>query len=101
MERGSPARVARGHAVSSLTTVRTTRLHRNTREARVHAVSSLTTVSPTCLHRTRSEVFGSSAPGSSPASHSTWKPLQMPSKKKTNRGGGNGANGEGGIDARA
>ncbi len=24
-------------------------------------------------------MFGSSAPGSSPASHSTWKPLQMPS----------------------
>ena len=49
------------------------------RVARVHAVPSLTTVSPTCLQRNRSDVFGSSAPGSSPASHSTWKPLQMPS----------------------
>ena len=34
---------------------------------------------PTCLQRKRRLVFGSSAPGSSPASHRTWKPLQMPS----------------------
>ena len=34
----------------------------------------------------RSEMFGSSAPGSRPASHSTWKPLQMPSTEPAVRG---------------
>ena len=33
----------------------------------------------TCRQTKRRPSFGSSAPGSSPASHSTWKPLQIPS----------------------
>ena len=40
---------------------------------------ALTTSSPTWRQTKRSDVFGSSAPDSSPASHSTWKPLQIPS----------------------
>ena len=40
---------------------------------------ALTTSTSTWRQTNRSDVFGSSAPGSSPASHSTWKPLQMPS----------------------
>ena len=47
--------------------------------ARVHGIDALTTSSSTWRQTNRSDVFGSSAPGSSPASHSTWKPLQMPS----------------------
>ena len=45
----------------------------------VHDVDALTTSRSTWRQVKRSDVFGSSAPGSSPASHSTWKPLQMPS----------------------
>ena len=33
----------------------------------------------------RSDVFGSSAPGSRPASQSTWKPLQIPSTRPPSR----------------
>ena len=40
---------------------------------------AFTTSTSTCRQTNRSEVLGSSAPDSSPASHSTWKPLQMPS----------------------
>ena len=47
--------------------------------APVQAVEALTTSSPTWRQTNRSDVFGSSAPDSSPASHSTWKPLQIPS----------------------
>ena len=47
--------------------------------ARVNGESALTTSTSTCLQMKRSESLGSSAPGSSPASQSTWKPLQMPS----------------------
>ena len=47
--------------------------------ALVHAVDALTTSTATCRQTNRSDVFGSSAPDSSPASHSTWNPLQMPS----------------------
>ena len=32
-----------------------------------------------------SEAFGSRAPGSRPASHSTWNPLQMPSTSPPSR----------------
>ena len=52
----------------------------------VHFVSALTTSSSTWRQTKRSDVFGSSAPGSSPASHSTWKPLQMPSTSPPWRG---------------
>ena len=47
----------------------------------VHGIEALTTSMSTCRQTNRSDVFGSSAPGSSPASHSTWKPLQMPSTR--------------------
>jgi len=47
--------------------------------ARVNGVSALTTSTSTWRQMKRSSVFGSRAPGSSPASQSTWKPLQMPS----------------------
>jgi hypothetical protein len=50
-----------------------------TEHPRVHGIEALTTSSSTWRHTKRSEVLGSSAPGSSPASHSTWKPLQIPS----------------------
>ncbi len=45
----------------------------------VNGVSACSTTSSTCRQTKRSDLFGSSAPGSKPASHSTWKPLQMPS----------------------
>jgi hypothetical protein len=54
--------------------------------ALVHAVDALTTSSATWRQVKRSDVFGSSAPGSSPASHSTWKPLQMPEHEPAVRG---------------
>jgi biotin carboxyl carrier protein len=44
----------------------------------VHDVDALTTSRSTWRQVKRSDVLGSSAPGSNPASHSTWKPLQMP-----------------------
>ena len=49
------------------------------RTRRSTSCRALTTSSATWRQTNRSDVFGSSAPGSSPASHSTWKPLQMPS----------------------
>ena len=55
-------------------------------QAAVHLVRALTTSSATWRQSKRSDVFGSSAPGSSPASHSTWKPLQMPSTSPPWRG---------------
>ena len=50
-----------------------------TAQTPVHAVEALTTSTATWRQVKRSDVLGSSAPDSSPASHSTWKPLQMPS----------------------
>ena len=47
--------------------------------ARVNAVSALSTSTVTWRKRKRRCVLGSRAPGSSPASHRTWKPLQIPS----------------------
>ncbi len=48
-------------------------------QARVKGVSALTTSTSTCRQTNRRPALGSSAPGSSPASQSTWKPLQIPS----------------------
>ncbi len=45
----------------------------------VATVSVFTTSSSTWRQRKRRPSFGSSAPGSRPASHRTWKPLQIPS----------------------
>ena len=56
-----------------------------TEHAFVHDVDALTTSSATCRQVNFSDVFGSSAPASSPASHSTWKPLQMPSTSPPRR----------------
>ena len=53
--------------------------------ARVHVVPAFTTSSSTWRQTKRSEVLGSSAPGSRPASHRTWKPLQMPSTRPPRR----------------
>ena len=53
--------------------------------ARVKAVSALTTSTSTWRQMKRRSAFGSSAPGSRPASHSTWKPLQMPSTRPPSR----------------
>ena len=53
--------------------------------ARVNGLSVRTTSSSTWRKTNLSEAFGSSAPGSSPASHSTWKPLQMPSTSPPSR----------------
>ncbi len=50
-----------------------------TAHAPVHAVDAFTTSSPTWRQMNFNDVFGSSAPGSRPASQSTWKPLQIPS----------------------
>ena len=47
--------------------------------ARVNGVSGFSTTMSTWRQTKRSSRFGSSAPGSRPASQSTWKPLQMPS----------------------
>ena len=47
--------------------------------ARVNGVSGFSTTTSTWRQTKRSESFGSSAPGSRPASQRTWKPLQMPS----------------------
>ncbi len=49
--------------------------------ARVNAVSALTTSRSSWRNVKRRLAFGSSAPGSSPASQSTWKPLQIPSTR--------------------
>ena len=48
-------------------------------QPRVHGIEVLTTSMSTWRQTKRSDVLGSSAPGSSPASHRTWKPLQIPS----------------------
>jgi hypothetical protein len=48
-------------------------------QERVNGLYSLITSSSTWRQTKRSETFGSSAPGSSPASQSTWNPLQIPS----------------------
>ena len=48
-------------------------------QALVKGVSTLTTSRSTWRQTKRRPSLGSSAPGSSRASHSTWKPLQMPS----------------------
>ena len=48
-------------------------------QAFVKRVPARSTTRSTWRQTKRSDLFGSSAPGSSPASHSTWKPLQMPS----------------------
>ena len=48
-------------------------------QARVKGVEAFTTSRSTWRHTKRRPALGSSAPGSSPASHSTWKPLQIPS----------------------
>jgi hypothetical protein len=45
----------------------------------VNAVAPSTTSKPTWRKVKRRFAFGSSAPGNSRASHSTWKPLRMPS----------------------
>ncbi len=45
----------------------------------MNAPSARSTTTPTWRQTKRREVFGSSAPGSRPASQSTWKPLQIPS----------------------
>ena len=45
---------------------------------RVHGIEVLTTSTSTWRQTKRSDVLGSNAPGSRPASHRTWKPLQMP-----------------------
>ena len=50
-----------------------------TAHAPVQAVDALTTSTDTWRQVNFKDVFGSSAPGSRPASHSTWNPLQMPS----------------------
>ena len=47
--------------------------------ARVNGVPGFSTITSTWRQTNRSESFGRSAPGRRPASHSTWKPLQMPS----------------------
>ncbi len=47
--------------------------------ARVKGVSGFSTTTSTWRLTKRSERLGSSAPGSRPASHSTWNPLQIPS----------------------
>ncbi len=47
--------------------------------ARVKGVLALTTSTSTWRHTNRRPALGSSAPGSRPASQSTWKPLQIPS----------------------
>ncbi len=54
--------------------------------ARVNGVSASTTSTPTWRQTKRSDRLGSSAPGSRPASQSTWKPLQMPSTGPPSRG---------------
>ena len=46
--------------------------------SRVKGVRVLSTLTSTWRHTNRNPVFGNSAPGSSPASHSTWNPLQIP-----------------------
>ena len=51
----------------------------------VNGVSASTTSSSTWRKTNFSEVLGSSAPGSSPASHRTWKPLQIPSTSPPSR----------------
>ena len=51
----------------------------------VHAVEAFTTSKDTCRQVKRNEVFGSNAPDRSPASHSTWNPLQMPSTSPPRR----------------
>ncbi len=48
-------------------------------QARLNGVEAFTTSSSTWRKTNRRPALGSSAPGSSPASHRTWKPLQMPS----------------------
>ena len=48
-------------------------------QAPVTTVSVLATSTSTCRQTKRSPAFGSSAPGSMPASQRTWKPLQIPS----------------------
>ena len=48
-------------------------------QALVKGVSTLATSRSTWRQMNRRPLLGSSAPGSSRASHSTWKPLQMPS----------------------
>ncbi len=50
-----------------------------TSQPRVHALAVCTTSSVVWRMAKRRSVLGSSAPGSRPASHRTWKPLQMPS----------------------
>ena len=45
----------------------------------VQGIPAFTTSTSTCRQTNRSDVFGSSAPDSSPASHRTWNPLQIPS----------------------
>jgi hypothetical protein len=45
----------------------------------VNGVSARSTRSATSRQTNASEAFGRSAPGSRPASQSTWKPLQIPS----------------------
>ena len=54
--------------------------------AREHAVGRARPRTSTWRHTKRSDALGSSAPGSRPASHSTWKPLQMPSTGPPSRG---------------
>ena len=44
----------------------------------MNGVSSFSTSTATCRQTKRRLELASSAPGSIPASHSTWKPLQMP-----------------------
>ena len=52
---------------------------------RVHGMPAFTTSTSTWRQTNRSDVFGSSAPGSRPASHSTWNPLQIPSTSPPSR----------------
>ncbi len=47
--------------------------------ARVNGVCGFSTTRSTCRQTKRRPMLGSSAPGSRPASQSTWKPLQIPS----------------------
>src|SRR5580704_17383747 len=51
----------------------------------VNGPTARTTSSSTCRKTNFKETFGRSAPGSKPASHSTWNPLQMPSTSPPSR----------------
>ena len=71
--------VATGHVFAG-TESRSPTVH-----APVHDVDALTTSNATWRQVNFNEVFGSRAPASSPASQSTWNPLQIPSTSPPRR----------------